>query len=387
MKSYHSLRVILLTLIILVLPGALQSCDAGPGTGDDESAALQSPGQAETDTRTAAAGGDDITSSRRNAITRAVEVVSPAVVGINVTQLHRRTVPPFWRMFGYGDQVYETQANGSGFIISDDGYIVSNDHVVGRAERISVTMTDGSKHDARLIGTDPVTDVALIKIDVDDNIPYLQLGNSDDVIVGEWSIAFGNPFGLFSASAKPTVTVGVISATRIYLEGREGRVYRNMVQTDAAINHGNSGGPLVNGEGKVIGINTVIYTPNEGNIGLGFAVPINRAKMIIEQLRDEGEVDRQFNPGFRVQPVNEAIAQAYDLENIEGVIVTQITDPGGVAAKSGLEVADIILEADGEPVFSVTVLQSMIRYAVTGETIPLKILRKNDIRTIDLTLE
>ncbi len=387
MKCFPSFRVILLTLSILVVPGALQSCDSDPGAADDGSAALQSSGQSKKDARGNAAGGDDISNSRRNAITRAVETVSPAVVGVNVTELRRRAVHPFWRMFGYGDQMYETQTAGSGFIISDDGYIVSNDHVVGRAERISVTMTDGTKHDAELIGTDPVTDVALIKIDVDDDLPYLVLGNSDDVIVGEWSIAFGNPFGLFSASAKPTVTVGVISATSIYLEGSEGRVYRNMVQTDAAINHGNSGGPLVNGEGKVIGINTVIYTPNEGNIGLGFAVPINRARMIIEQLRDEGEVNRNFNPGFRVQPVNEAIAQAYDLEKIEGVIVTQITDPGGVAAESGLEVADIILEADGEPVFSVTVLQSMIRYAVTGETIPLKILRNNTIRNIDLTLE
>lgn len=386
MKSSPSLHVIILTLSILVVPGALQSCNAGPGSGDDGSHAVDSANESETDSRTVIDGQDDIYNSRRNAITRAVETVSPAVVGINVTELRRRNIHPFWRMY-FGDQVYETQSAGSGFIISENGYIVSNDHVVGHAEKISVTMTDGTKHDAELIGTDPVTDVALIKIDVDNDLPYLELGNSDDVIVGEWSIAFGNPFGLFSASAKPTVTVGVISATRIYLEGREGRVYRNMVQTDAAINQGNSGGPLVNGEGKVIGINTVIYTPNEGNIGLGFAVPINRARKIIDQLREEGEVDRNFNPGFRVQPVNEAIAQAYDLEKIEGVIVTQITDPNGVAARSGLEVADIILESDGEPVFSVSVLQSMIRYAVTGEMIRLKILRNNDIRTIDLILE
>ena len=387
MKLHHSHHVIVLTFILLALPAAVQSCDRGPGPGDDESVMPQSSSPAEDASRSTAEAGDDITSSRHNAITRAVAIVSPAVVGINVTELHTRRVHPWWRMFGYGDQTYATQTAGSGFIISDDGYIVSNDHVVGRAEKISVTMSDGTKHDATLIGTDPVTDVALIKIDVDRDIPHLELGTSDDVIVGEWSIAFGNPFGLFSASAKPTVTVGVISATRIYLEGSEGRVYRNMVQTDAAINQGNSGGPLVNGEGKVIGINTVIYTPNEGNIGLGFAVPINRAKMIIEQLREEGEVNRKFNPGFRVQPVNEAIAQAYDLEKIEGAIVTQITDPQGVAAKSGLEVADIILEADGEAVFSVSVLQSMIRYAVTGETIRLKILRNKNIRTIDMTLE
>jgi serine protease Do len=331
-------------------------------------------------------GEDEISNSRRNAITRAIEIVSPAVVGINVTELRERRVDPFFRLF-FGEQIYRTQSVGSGFIISEDGYIITNDHVVGRAQEISVTMTDGSKHPAKLIGTDPVTDLALIKIDADKSLPYLKLGDSDDVIVGEWSIAFGNPFGLFSASAKPTVTVGVISATHVFLEQREGRVYRNMVQTDAAINQGNSGGPLVNSNGEVIGINTVIYTPNEGNIGLGFAVPVNRAKLIIGHLREDGEVDRGFSPGFRVQLVNEAIAQAYNLEKVEGVIVTQIIDPNGVARKSGLEVADIILSANGEPVFSIQMLDSLIRYAIKGESIQLRVLRNNRIRTIDLALE
>ncbi|MBN1446905.1 MAG: trypsin-like peptidase domain-containing protein [Bacteroidetes bacterium] len=333
-----------------------------------------------------AVGEDEISNSRRNAITRAIEIVSPAVVGINVTELRERRVDPFFRLF-FGEQIYRTQSVGSGFIISEDGYIITNDHVAGRAQEISVTMTDGSKHPAKLIGTDPVTDLALIKIDTDRSLPYLKLGNSDDVIVGEWSIAFGNPFGLFSASAKPTVTVGVISATQVFLEQREGRVYRNMVQTDAAINQGNSGGPLVNSDGEVIGINTVIYTPNEGNIGLGFAVPVNRAKLIVRYLREDGEVDRGFSPGFRVQLVNEAIAQAYNLEKVEGVIVTQILDPKGVARKSGLEVADIILSANGEPVFSIQMLDSLIRYAIRGESIRLEVLRKNRIRTIDLVLE
>ncbi len=329
---------------------------------------------------------DEISNSRRNAITRAIEVVSPAVVGINVTELRERRIDPWFRFF-YGEQYYRTQSAGSGFIISEDGYIVTNDHVVGRAEEISVTMTDGTKHPAVLVGTDPVTDLALIRVDVDHGLPHLEFGDSDDVIVGEWSIAFGNPFGLFSASAKPTVTVGVISATHVYLEQREGRVYRNMLQTDAAINQGNSGGPLVNSEGRVIGINTVIYTPNQGNIGLGFAVPVNRAREIIEILKEDGKVDRDFNPGFRVQLVNDAIAQAYDLDRAEGVIVTQLTARDGVAKRSGLEVADIILEADGEPVFSINVLESLIRYAMRGERIQLKVLRNREERTLDLTME
>ncbi|PLX31078.1 MAG: 2-alkenal reductase [Ignavibacteria bacterium] len=331
-------------------------------------------------------GGDDIAESRRNAITRAVEHVSPAVVGINVTEIRERRMHPFWRMY-FGEQYTPVQSVGSGFVISEDGYIVTNDHVAGRADRIVVTMTDGSKHPAQLIGTDPVTDIALIKIEAEHPLPWIEFGNSDDVIVGEWSIAFGNPFGFFSASAKPTVTVGVISATQINLERREEKIYRKMLQTDAAINQGNSGGPLVNSEGEVIGVNTVIYTPNEGSIGLGFAVPVNRVREIIRILMEEGTVDRNFIPGFRVQAVNEAIAQAYSLEKTEGVIVTQITDRGGVAAKSGLQVADIILSANDEPVFAINVLENQIRYSIKGETLLLRVLRDNSIRDIELNLE
>ncbi|MDT8325721.1 MAG: trypsin-like peptidase domain-containing protein, partial [Bacteroidota bacterium] len=364
----------LLKLFVLLLTAAssLTACDTASEGGNTATEG----GEAVPHSAMQARGGDgdEISNSRRNAITRAIEVVSPAVVGINVTELRERRIDPWFRFF-YGEQYYRTQSAGSGFIISEDGYIITNDHVVGRAEEMSVTMTDGSKHPAVLIGTDPVTDLALIRVEVDHPLPHLEFGDSDDVIVGEWSIAFGNPFGLFSASAKPTVTVGVISATHVYLEQREGRVYRNMLQTDAAINQGNSGGPLVNSEGRVIGINTVIYTPNQGSIGLGFAVPVNRAREIIAILRDEGKVDRDFNPGFRVQLVNDAIAQAYDLDRAEGVIVTQLTARDGVARQSGLEVADIILEADGEPVFSINVLESLIRYSIRGERIRLKILR------------
>jgi serine protease Do len=329
---------------------------------------------------------DEISNSRRNAITRAVELVGPAVVGVDATRLQRRNVHPYFRLF-FGEQYSLMPVLGSGFIISPDGYILTNEHVAGNADEISVTLMSRKKIPARLIGTDPVTDLALLKVDVDYELPYLRLGNSDDVMVGEWSIAFGNPFGLMTSSAKATVTVGVVSATNVSLEQSEGRVYLNMIQTDAAINSGNSGGPLVNSLGEVIGINTVIYTPNQGSVGLGFAVPINRIKRIVEVLKKDGKVNREFNPGFRVQQVNEAIAQAYDLDRVEGAIVTQITARSGVAARSGLEVADIILRANGEPMYSVSVLESMIRYALRGESIRLEILRNNKVRTLDLKLE
>lgn len=365
-------------LFALVLLFSANACNARSGSQGDEARDARV-----TSART---GEDAITNSRRNAITRAIETVSPAVVGVNASKLQRRYVDPWFRLF-YGEQYSLMPVLGSGFIISPDGYILTNDHVAGNSEEISITMTNRDKIPARLIGTDPVTDLALLKIDVDHELPYIKLGNSDDVIVGEWSIAFGNPFGLMSSSARATVTVGVVSATEVALDESEGRVYRNMIQTDAAINSGNSGGPLVNSLGEVIGINTVIYTPNQGSVGLGFAVPINRIKMLVELLKKDGKVNREFNPGFRAQMVNDAIAQAYDLKRVEGVIVTQITARKGVAATAGLEVADIILKANGEPVYSIGVLEGLIRYSLRGERIRLEVLRSNEIRKLDLVLE
>lgn len=331
-----------------------------------------------------------VTDSRRNAITRAVEIVSPAVVGINVIEVRQYRDPffndPMFRYF-FGDRTYtqNVQSLGSGFIVSEDGYILTNDHVAGNASKIVVTMTNGEKLDAQLIGTDPVSDIALIKID-GNNLPSLQLGNSDNVIVGEWAIAFGNPFGLFAVSAKPTVTVGVISATHMLLSQQEGRVYRNMIQTDAAINSGNSGGPLVNGLGEVIGINTVIYTPNQGSIGLGFAIPVNKVKEIMQILKERGAIKRNFISGFHVQVVTPVIAKYYKLKKSEGVVVADISR-GGCAERSGLSAGDVIVEADGEHINSAETLESIIRYAKNGDVIQLKVVRDNELSNISLLLD
>ena len=234
---------------------------------------------------------DDIAGSRKNIITETVKKVSPAVVGINVIEIQQYRDPlgsffddPFFRQF-FGDRrsrSREVKELGSGYIISPDGYIVTNDHVAGNASRITITLTDGISYDAKLIGSDPVSDIALLKID-GENFPYVEPGNSDEIIIGEWAIALGNPFGLFEVNDKPTVTVGVISATGMNLEPINDRYYLNMIQTDAAINGGNSGGPLVNSLGEVIGMNTLIFTAgSQGSIGLGFAIPINKVKSIIE---------------------------------------------------------------------------------------------------------
>jgi serine protease Do len=334
-----------------------------------------------------------IDDSRRNAITRTVAKVSPAIVGINVTEIRSYRHPfmfddPFLRYF-FGDRYdrkERVQSLGSGFIISSDGYILTNEHVAGNALKIIVTMTDGEKYDAKIVGSDVVADVALLKIE-GKNFPYVTLGNSDDIIIGEWAIAFGNPFGLFDINDKPTVTVGVISNVGLNLKsGDDRRVYRNMIQTDASINSGNSGGPLVNGLGEVIGINTIIYTPNQGSIGLGFAVPINKIKILIDELKKTGKVDRSFWTGLSIQSLNQNIAKYYGLNTSEGVIITDVLkrSPG---EKAGLKVGDVITEINGSKVTNDGSVFDIIKEARAGDYLKLKIFRDNKSIYIDLRLE
>ncbi len=337
--------------------------------------------------------GDDIDKSRRNAITRTVTKISPAVVGINVTEIRAYRDPiwgddPFLRYF-FGDggaRKQRVQGLGSGFIISKDGYILTNDHVAGNASKIVVTLTNGEKYDAKIIGTDVVSDIALLKIDGND-FPYVTLGNSDDVIIGEWSIAFGNPFGLFDINDKPTVTVGVISNVGLNLRSEDQRrVYRNMIQTDAAINSGNSGGPLVNALGEVIGINTIIYTPNQGSIGLGFAIPINKVKDLLDELKISGKIDRSFWTGLEVQSINPGIAKYYGLSKSEGVIITDVAkkSPG---QKAGLQVGDIIFEINGSKVTNDESVFDLIKDAKSGDILKLKVQRDQKTLDVDLKLE
>jgi serine protease Do len=287
---------------------------------------------------TQAAGDDinkDITDSRENAITRTVKRISPAIVGINVEEVREYQDPfsffdndPFFKQF-FGNRPPQKQVVkglGSGFIVSSDGYILTNDHVAGNATKISVTLTSGETVEAKLIGSDRNSDVAVLKIEKD-NLDFARLGNSDDVIIGEWVIALGNPFGLFEINDKPTVTVGVVSATDMKVNADGNRVYKDMIQTDASINTGNSGGPLVNAEGDVIGMNTIIFTGgqfNSGSIGVGFSISINRVKKIMEEIKTKGKIERTFNVGFRIQAVDERIAKYLGLEKPVGVVVTEV---------------------------------------------------------------
>lgn len=338
----------------------------------------------------------NIGESRKNAITEAVRICSPAIVGINVTEVQAYSPfggffdDPFFQQFAKKfSRQRLVQGLGSGYLISPDGYILTNDHVAGRAKKIVITLTSGEKYDAEIIGSDPTSDVTLLKIK-GKNLPYLKLANSDDVIVGEWAIAFGNPFGLFDINSKPTVTVGVVSNTGVSFT-QDNRVYRNMIQTDAAISSGNSGGPLVNSYGEVIGMNTVIYSTAQsgmgaGSIGIGFAVPINRVKKIVDELKKNGKIDRAFDPGILVQDIDERIARSYGLEKTEGVILTQVRRNTS-AERAGLEPGDVILSIDGVLIHKSDDLQIIISDGVVGETFNIIILRGDEKFTKKMTLE
>lgn len=342
------------------------------------------------------ASDNDITNSRNNAITETVKKISPAVVGINVTEIKQYSSPfnnffndPFFKQF-FGDQgSYNQKVKelGSGFLISSDGYIVTNDHVAGNASEISVTLTDGKEYKAKLIGSDKATDICLLKIDGND-FPYVTLGNSDNIMIGEWVIAFGNPFGLFNVNDKPTVTVGVVSSTGMNLEPIDNRYYLNMIQTDAAINGGNSGGPLANSLGEVIGMNTLIYTAggNQGNIGLGFAIPINKIKHIITELKAKGKIDHNFNIGLRIQTVDEGIAKYYNLKSSRGVIVTQVL-PNSPASYAGIKSGDIILQVNDYKIIDDQTLVGVFQQFSAGQKITLHILRDNKNILKQMTLE
>lgn len=331
---------------------------------------------------------------RQTPITRAVAKVSPAIVGINVEEVREVRNPffddPFFRQF-FGDNAPQKQvirALGSGFIISEDGYILTNDHVVGNATKISVTLTTGETVSAKIIGSDAVSDVALIKIDRS-GLPFVPFGNSDEIIIGEWAIGLGNPFGLFDVNSKPTVTVGVISATNMKVSAEGNRVYKDMVQTDASINAGNSGGPLVNASGEVIGINTIIYTGggySQGSIGVGFAISINRVKKILEQLKSSGKIDRSFEPGFRIQGIDDQIAKYYNLPDKNGVIVTQVLR-GGNADKAGLKAEDIIIAVNGDKVKSEQDLVFAVNDSKKGDKLILTVLRNGSKKDIELVLD
>ncbi|MCS7233336.1 MAG: DegQ family serine endoprotease [Synergistetes bacterium] len=317
-------------------------------------------------------------------IAEIVRKVGPAVVNIDTVTMVRRSLIPFpfmddplWKRF-FGEEyerftrIIPMRGKGSGFIISEDGYILTNNHVVQNADEIIVTLADNRKFNAKVVGTDPTVDLAVIKIDAK-GLPSLPLGDSDKVEVGEWVVAIGNPFGL-----SHTVTVGVISAKGRTITAGD-RSFENFLQTDAAINPGNSGGPLLNLNGEVIGINTAIIPYAQG---IGFAIPINTAKQILQDLIEFGKVKRGWL-GVYLQAMTPSLAKGFGLKEAKGVIIARIV-PGSPAEKYGLRRGDVILSVDGKEVNSPAELQIAIRSRKAGEKVNISVWRKD--RTVNITV-
>ncbi|HOP49379.1 MAG TPA: trypsin-like peptidase domain-containing protein [Ignavibacteriales bacterium] len=326
-------------------------------------------------------------SSRKTEITEVVKKVSPAVVGITVYQTQKYVDPffsfwdddPFFKQF-FGDRSYtrEIQSLGSGFIISEDGYIVTNDHVAGNGNKIIVTLTNGESYNAKIIGTDYTSDICLLKIDVDYKLPFISLGDSKDIIIGEWVVALGNPFGLFNINDQPTVSVGVVSAKNLVLDPSQQRYYTGMIQTDAAINGGNSGGPLVNINGEVIGINTIIYSAGSGgNIGIGFAVPINKVKKYIEKFKKGEKINRNFWTGLSVQNLNDNIIQTLKLKSRKGVIVDEVAN-NSPAYYAGINIGDIITQVNDYKISNTNQLVSVFYEFEVNDVVNVRLIRNNE---------
>ena len=312
----------------------------------------------------------------------------PAVVFIDVettVEVQQRYTHPFHEFFGYGPgrgqgggespepRKYQQQGQGSGFIISKDGYILTNNHVVNDADRITVTLGDGRKFDASLVGTDPKSEVGLIKIEDGDELPFIRLGDSDALEVGEWVLAAGNPFGL-----SQTVTAGIVSAKKRDDVGIA--EYGNFIQTDAAINPGNSGGPLLNIRGEVVGINTAIYTRTGGYMGIGFAIPINQAIRIKDQLITHGKVSRSVL-GVIIQEVDEDLAKSFGLEESGGILISQVVE-GSAADESGLQEGDIIVGLNGQKVSRIGAFRNQVAATPPNSPMDLEIFRNGEYETV-----
>ncbi|MEM6676421.1 MAG: DegQ family serine endoprotease [Pseudomonadota bacterium] len=319
------------------------------------------------------------------------ERLSPAVVNISTAQTVERPergdrqVPegnPFEDLFrdfferGRPQGPREVQSLGSGFVISAEGYVVTNNHVIEGADEITVNFADGTSLDAELVGTDPKTDIALLKVSPEGPLPFVKFGDSEQSRVGDWVLAIGNPFGLGGS-----VSAGIISARDRNINAGP---YDDFIQTDAAINRGNSGGPLFNLDGEVIGVNTAIISPTGGSIGIGFAVPAAIADNVVAQLREFGTTKRGWL-GVRIQTVNDELAEALGLETAAGALVADVTGDGP-AADAGIEAGDVILKFDGQDIAEMRDLPRIVADTAVGSTVRVVIFRKGKTQSVKVTL-
>ena len=315
---------------------AILSCrEASPRPLSVTSAGVQTPKQAAR-VQTA------VDASRKTALVTAADRVSPAVVSINVTSRQQVGPQSPWDFFFVPEQARIVQGYGTGFVLRPGGIIVTNQHVVANAEKVVVTLPDGSDLPATVLGEDPVTDIAVLRVKRN-NLPTITLGHSTDLMIGEWVVALGNPYAYLLGNAEPTVTVGVVSATgrNILPGGDQTGLYLDMIQTDAAINPGNSGGPLTNALGEVVGVNSSIFSNSGGSVGLGFAIPIERAVRVADEIIRSGTVRRAW-VGLEVEG-----ATAMGEWKSQGGVVLSSVAPGGPAARAGLRPSDVLVEANG----------------------------------------
>lgn len=335
-----------------------------------------------------------IDQSRRSAIVEAAERVGPAVVAVHtlsrqVVQARSPFEGHFFQDF-FAPRFYEKPVTGmgSGVILDARGYLVTNDHVIAGAEQLRVSLSDGRSFNADLVGVASSNDLALLRIqDPPENLPSAKLGNSDDLLIGEWAVAIGNPFGDLIDDPQPTVTAGVVSAMhRDVKSGADsGRVYRDMIQTDASINPGNSGGALVNGAGEIIGINTFIFSRSGGSLGIGFAIPSNRVRKIIVDLLEHGVV-RPVWTGIMSQHLEPAMARALDLPNAQGALVAAVV-PESPADRAGLAAGDVLIHMGRRAVRSVLDLELVLAQMVVGEKLEISFVRAGRTLSAQVELE
>jgi len=320
-----------------------------------------------------------------------VKKVSPSVVKVYITgkvradaQIGSPMDDPFLRRF-FGEQFQQggrrmrperEHGLGSGVIVTQDGYILTNNHVVENADRVQVAMEDGREFEAKVVGTDPKSDVAVVKVEATD-LPYVSFADSDKIEVGDTVLAIGNPFGVGT-----TVTSGIVSATGRATLGLD---YEDFIQTDAAINPGNSGGALIDAQGRLVGINTAILSRSGGNNGIGFAIPSNLTRMVMDQIVANGHVVRGFM-GVNIQPITPALAKKFELKESKGALVSEVT-PKSPAEKAGIQSGDIVLEFNGKPVSDSRHLKLAVGATAPGTEVPVKISRDGKTKELHVTLK
>ncbi|RKZ10380.1 hypothetical protein DRQ50_14485 [bacterium] len=377
---------------LLLVRGGDSDTGNQPGNGTQPPVTVPDSAGGDTLTSPVPGGGvDDLMGDRANAIVLATRRVAPAVVSINVIQQQAVRNPNMEMLERLGflprrEYVRQVQNMGSGVIISADGLIVTNQHVVAGAIQLIVTLSDGRQFQAVLMDEIPRYDLAILRIESRD-LPVAPMAWEDNLLIGEWAIAIGSPFGYLLADTQPTVTVGVISALNRDMARRsnEERPYLGMIQTDAAINPGNSGGPLVNTRGEVVGINTFILSDSGGSVGIGFAVPAARVRTVVDEIRRYGHY-RDIDLGVRLAPLSPSAMHYLELDDPVGVLVDAVREDAP-AWKAGLRRYDVLRKIEGRPATSLSMIERLVYDSNVGDRLDFSAERAGEIWSGSIELE